>query len=73
MPSTVIQRCVDLQLNPKRAGIDFNVAIDNAQNTWSLEWDEGEIAQLPLGHLAPSNIALAHQAAMHLVLSPPAI
>ena len=67
MPSTVIQRCVDLHLNPKRAGIDFNVAIDNAQNTWSLEWDEGEIAQLPLGHLAPSNIALAHQAAMHLV------
>ena len=67
MPSTVIQRCDDLQLKPKRAGVDFKVAIDHGQNTWSLQWDEDDVDQLPIGHLAPNNVALAYQAAMHLV------
>ena len=67
MPSTVIQRCDDLQLKPKRAGVDFMVAIDHGQNTWSLQWDEDDVDQLPIGHLAPNNVALAYQAAMHLV------
>ena len=43
------------------------VAIDHGQNTWSLQWDGDDVDQLPIGHLAPNNVALAYQAAMHLV------
>jgi len=72
MPDSVLQRCQDLGLVPRRLGIDFSNATEPRQQNWCLQWDDERVENLPYGSLAPSNIALAHQAAAPLVDVTPA-
>ena len=66
MPESVLARCRELKLRPLCAGADF--VVDEAKRAaWDLSWGDERQANLPLGNLAPSNIALAHQAALGLV------
>ena len=66
MPESVLARCRELKLQPLCAGVDF--VVDEAKPAvWDLSWGDERQANLPLGNLAPSNIALAHQAALGLV------
>ena len=67
MPNSVAQRCSELVLTPKRAGIEFSVSTELQPRTWSLQWGDNSVQGLPMGNLAPTNIALAHQAAVGLV------
>ena len=67
MPNSVDQRCSELALTPKRAGIEFSVSTEIQPRTWSLQWGDNSVQGLPVGNLAPTNIALAHQAAVGLV------
>jgi dihydrofolate synthase/folylpolyglutamate synthase len=48
------------------AGDDFLVSEDSGRQVWSLSWGSERLVNLPMGNLAPSNIALAHQAALGL-------
>ena len=72
MPESVLQRCAELNLQPRQAGVDFNVAVDSRQRSWSLHWSGGAVHNLPMGGLAVGNLALAHQAAVGLVDITPA-
>ena len=66
MPKSVLQRCAELDLQPRQAGVDFSVAVDSRQRSWSLQWPGGAVHNLPMGGLAVGNLALAHQAAVGL-------
>ena len=67
MPESVLARCRELKLQPLCAGADFVVNEDPGRTAWDLSWGDERQVNLPLGNLAPSNIALAHQAALGLV------
>jgi dihydrofolate synthase/folylpolyglutamate synthase len=66
MPASVLSRCRELKVQPLCAGDDFVVSEDSGRQVWSLSWGSERLVNLPMGNLAPSNIALAHQAALGL-------
>ena len=66
MPNSVLARCQELDIKPLCAGVDFSIGDGSEQQTWRLHWGDEGLINLPLGNLAPSNIALAHQAALGL-------
>lgn len=66
MPDSVLARCRELNLQPLCAGVDFTIGEDLEGPAWRLSWGDEVMPDLPLGNLAPSNIALAHQAALGL-------
>mgnify|MGYP001157518874 FL=1 len=66
MPASVLSRCRELNVQPLRAGDDFVVSEGSGPLLWTLSWGRERLVNLPMGNLAPSNIALAHQAALGL-------
>ena len=66
MPASVLSRCRELNVQPLSAGDDFVVSEGSGPLLWTLSWGREHLVNLPMGNLAPSNIALAHQAALGL-------
>ena len=57
MPESVLQISRDLDLQPRRYGVELGTLVDG--QSWSLQSEELCIDAIPLGPLAPHNLALA--------------
>ncbi len=63
MPASVMRACRELDLEPLVAGVDFDVVVDPAGGCWQLDSAQDMTTRkLPLGALAPENVALAWHA-----------